>query len=91
MKFDLVKHLATQDSREVNRVVCKFGHWPYVREDYAMWRVVFEDIFLWGWGCPDPPLMCLPRKLIIYVQCGGAQEASMRMLLHKAVKGSFCG
>ena len=43
VKVDLVKHLETQEPREVNRVVCKFGRWPYVREDYAVRRVVFED------------------------------------------------
>ena len=55
MKFDLVKHLATQEPREVNRVVCKFGRWPYVREDYAVRREVFEDILV-GLGVPDPPV-----------------------------------
>ena len=55
VKFDLVKHLARQDSREVNRVVCNFGRWPYVREDYAVWRVVFEDILV-GLGVPRPPV-----------------------------------
>ena len=55
-----------------------------------MRREVFEDILV-GLGVPRTPLMHLPRKLIIYVQCGGAQEASMRMLLHKVGKGSFCG
>ena len=55
VKFDLVKHLATQDPREVNRVVCKFGRWPYVREDYAVRREVFEDILL-GLGVPNPPV-----------------------------------
>ena len=55
VKFDLVKHLATQEPREVNQVVCKFGRWPYVREDYAVRREVFEDILL-GLGVPDPPV-----------------------------------
>ena len=44
VKFYLVQHLATQEPREVNQVVCKFGRWPYVREDYPVQRVVFEDI-----------------------------------------------
>ena len=44
-----------QEPREVNRVVCKFGRWPYVREDYAVRREVFEDILL-GLGVPDPPV-----------------------------------
>ena len=55
MKFDLVQHLAAQDPREVNRVVCKFGCWPFVREDYALWRVVLEDILV-GLGVPRPPV-----------------------------------
>ena len=49
-----MQHLATQEPREVNQVVCKFGRWPYVREDYAMRREVFEDILV-GLGVPDPP------------------------------------
>ena len=36
VKFDLVKHLATRDPKELNRVVCKFCCWPYVREDNAV-------------------------------------------------------
>ena len=55
VKFDLMKHLATQEPREVNRVVCKFGRWPYVREDYAVRREVFEDILV-GLGVPGPPV-----------------------------------
>ena len=55
MKFDLVKHLATQEHREVNQVVCKFGRWPYVREDYSVRRVVFEAILV-GLGVPSPPI-----------------------------------
>ena len=82
VKFDLVKHLATQDPREVNRVVCKFGRWPYVREDYAVRRVVFKDILV-VLGVPRPPLMRLPGKKIIYDQFGVAQEATMRLLLLK--------
>ena len=55
-----------------------------------MRHAVFEDILV-GLGVSRPLLMLLPQKPIIYVQCGGAQEASMRMLLHKVGKGSFCG
>ena len=55
VKFDLVQQLATQDPREMNRVLCKFGRWPYVREDYAVRREVFEDILV-GLGVPDPPV-----------------------------------
>ena len=55
VKFDLVTHLATQESREVDRVVCKFGRWPYVREDYAVRREVFEDILV-GLDVPNPPV-----------------------------------
>ena len=55
MKFDLVKHLATQNPREVNRVVCKFGRWPYVRKDYAVRREVFEDILM-GLGVFEAPV-----------------------------------
>ena len=36
-------------------MVCKFGRWPYVREDYAVQRVVFEDILL-VLGVPSPPI-----------------------------------
>ena len=90
MKFDLVQHLATQEPREVNQVVCKFGRWPYVREDYAVWREVFAEILV-GLGVSDPPLTRLPRRLIIYVQFGGVWAVSMRMLLHKVGRGSFCG
>ena len=55
VKFDLVQHLATQEPREVNQVVYKFGCWPYVREDYAVRREVFEEILV-GLGVPDPPV-----------------------------------
>ena len=55
VRSDLVKHLATQEPREVSQVVCKCGCWPYVREDYAVWREVFEDILL-GLGVPDLPV-----------------------------------
>ena len=46
MKFDLVKRLATQEPGKVNRVLCKFGCWPFVREDNAVRREVFEDILV---------------------------------------------
>ena len=55
VKFDLVQHLATHEPREVNQVECKFRRWPYVREDYAVRREVFEDILV-GLGVPDPPV-----------------------------------
>ena len=90
MKFNLVEHFATQDPREGNRVVCKFGRLPYVREDHTVRREVFEDILL-GLGVPEPPLTHSPWKLIIYVQCGGAREAIMRMPLHKVGRGTCCG
>ena len=36
-------------------MVCKFGRWPYVREHYAVRRVVFEAILV-GLGVPRPPV-----------------------------------
>ena len=48
-------------------MVCKFDRWPYVREDYAVWREVFEDILV-GLDVPEPSLMRLQRKLNIFAQ-----------------------
>ena len=55
VKFDLVQHLATQDPKEVNCAVCKFGRWPYVREDYALRPEGFEDMHV-GLGVSEPPI-----------------------------------
>ena len=83
-----MKHLATQDPREVNRVVSKFGRWPYVREDYAVRRVVFEDM---GLGVPRPLVDAFATETNHLGSVWWGQEAIMRMLLHKVGKGSFCG
>ena len=61
VKFDLLEHLARQDSREVNCVICKFGCWPYVREDHAVRREVFEDVLV-GLGVPNPPIYAFAMK-----------------------------
>ena len=82
VKFDLVKHLATQDLREVNRVVCKFGHWRYVRKDYTVRREVFEDIFV-SLGVPRPPVDAFATEINHLCPVWWAQGASMIMLLHK--------
>ena len=90
VKFDLVKHLAIHEPRKVNRVVCKFGHWPYVREDYAIRREIFEDILV-GLGVPEPPIDTFATEINHLCQCGEVQVANMWMPLHKVGRGSFCG
>ena len=85
-----MKHLATQEPREVNRVVCKFGRWPYVREDYAVRREVFEDILL-GLGVSEPPVDAFATKANHLCPVWWVQEASVRMPLHKVGRDNSCG
>ena len=90
MKFDLVKHLATQDSREVNRVLCKFGRWLYVREDYAVRREVFEDILV-GLGVSEPliDVFVTENNHFCPVWCGPGGEHEEAFA--QSWKGHFCG
>ena len=90
MKFDLVQHVATQDPREVNRVVCIFGRWPYVGDDYAVRLEVFEDILV-GLGVSEPPVDAFATKTYHLCKPWWAQVAITRMLLHKVGRDSFCG
>ena len=93
MKFDLVPQLATQDPRDVNRVVGKFGRWTYVREDYAVRRVAFEDILVAS-GAPRPPVDAFATETNhlypVWWGPGGAYENAFARL-HKVGRGNFCG
>ena len=69
-------------------MVCNFVRWPYVREDYAVRRVVFEDILV-GLGVPRPPVDAFATKPIIYVQCGGVPGGEHENDFVQSWRGQF--
>ena len=88
MKFDLVKHLATQDPWEVNRVFSKFCRWPSVGEEYTVGHEVFEHIRV-GFCVPEPPMDAVATKTNHFCPVVGPRWRSLECLRTKLEREVF--